>query len=155
MARVYTEQLLRDAVAASTSFAGVLRHLGLRQAGGMQAHIARRIRHFGIDTSHFTGQAHARGKPSSHRLTPQQVLVVRLPGSLRVNAPVLRRTLVEIGRPYLCQHCGLDPKQIPVTLHVDHIDGDWLNNRPENLRFLCPNCHSLTPTYCVPRKAGP
>jgi hypothetical protein len=56
MGRIYTEELLREAVAASTSFAGVLRHLGLRQAGGTQAHIARRIRHFGIDTSHFSAK---------------------------------------------------------------------------------------------------
>ncbi|HEY3714219.1 MAG TPA: HNH endonuclease [Jatrophihabitantaceae bacterium] len=155
MGRVYTEELLREAVAASTSFAGVLRYLGLRQAGGTQAHIARRVRHFGIDTSHFLGQSHARGVRSNRRLKPEQVLIVRPPGSLRVKAPVLRRVLVEVGRPYLCERCGLDPREIPVTLHVDHIDGDWLNNREENLRFLCPNCHSLTPNYCVPRRKGP
>lgn len=34
-----------------------------------------------------------------------------------------------------------------IPLHLDHVDGDWKNNRPENLRLLCPNCHALTATY--------
>ena len=34
-----------------------------------------------------------------------------------------------------------------VPVQIDHIDGDWRNSREENLRLLCPNCHSLTPTY--------
>jgi hypothetical protein len=35
----------------------------------------------------------------------------------------------------------------PLRLHVDHIDGDYHNNLVENLRFLCPNCHSQTPNF--------
>lgn len=34
-----------------------------------------------------------------------------------------------------------------ITLDVDHIDGDLHNNTLENLRFLCPNCHRLTPNF--------
>lgn len=34
-----------------------------------------------------------------------------------------------------------------IPLEIDHIDGDYTNNSEENLRLLCPNCHSLTPTY--------
>ena len=51
---------------------------------------------------------------------------------------------------YRCTKCGWD--EINTTtgstpLEVDHKDGDWRNCRPENLRVLCPNCHSLTATY--------
>ena len=35
----------------------------------------------------------------------------------------------------------------PLTLAVDHIDGDFHNNEPSNVRFLCPNCHSQTENF--------
>lgn len=151
----YTKELLSAAVAASTSYAGVIRHLGLSQAGGTQAHVARRIRQLGIDTTHFTGQSWARGQPSSRRRSPDQILVRRADGAYREKPRALRRAMREVGIAYVCSNCALDPDLTGVTLHVDHIDGDWLNNERNNVRFLCPNCHSLTPNYCVARGRSP
>lgn len=51
---------------------------------------------------------------------------------------------------YACVSCGWN-KPHPVTnkipVEIDHIDGNFLNNSEQNLIVLCPNCHSLTPTY--------
>jgi 5-methylcytosine-specific restriction endonuclease McrA len=146
----YTKELLKAAVQQSESYAGVLRYLGLKIAGGNQAHIVRKIEAFGIDTTHFTGQAHRKGKsyPSDHQ--PDSFYLKRFPeGSRRVDAKYLRRGLVNAGVAHKCSICGLDPEWNgqALTLQVDHVDGDWYNNVLDNLRFLCPNCHSQTETW--------
>lgn len=47
-----------------------------------------------------------------------------------------------------CQICGIsDWNNKPITLQIDHIDGDAINNSYSNLRVICPNCHSQTETY--------
>jgi hypothetical protein len=76
----YTRELLTEAVANSISIADVLRFLEIPMAGGTHAHISRKIKQFGIDTSHFGRVAPNKGKPSPWRLTPEQALVARAPG---------------------------------------------------------------------------
>jgi len=141
----HTKERLEEAAAASVSVAGVLRFLGLRQGGGTHTYISRRLREFEIDTSHFLGQGANRGKKSPTRLSWQQILVLRSTRT-REAATRLRRSLCEMGRPYRCANCGQTPEwqQHPLVLQVDHVNGNFWDNRPTNLRFLCPNCHSQT-----------
>jgi hypothetical protein len=47
----------------------------------------------------------------------------------------------------LCGWSKVNPKSGVVPLVADHIDGNWRNNIESNLRLICPNCDSLTPTY--------
>lgn len=49
-----------------------------------------------------------------------------------------------------CMECGWskrNPFTNKIPIELEHIDGDFTNNKEENLKLLCPNCHSLTPTY--------
>src|ERR1041384_7008693 len=148
----YSFELLREIVASSFSFAEVLRRLGLKQTGGSQANIKRLIQKFEINIEHFLGQARNRG--AKHRGGPEKVsaasiLVMRDPLTHPEKAYKLRRAMIEIGMPYRCAMCGLEAvwNGNPLMLTVDHINGHRYDNRRENLRFLCPNCHSQTPTF--------
>ncbi len=144
----YTAELLQPAVDNSRSFAGVLRYLDLKPSGSMQSHIIKRCRDLGLDTSHFLSQGWASGKQSRRRKTPDQILVVLPPGSARPKITQIVRALLESGVKHQCSLCSNTGVWLgkPMTLEVDHIDGDWLNNLLDNLRFLCPNCHSQQET---------
>ncbi|MFJ8956125.1 HNH endonuclease [Streptomyces sp. NBC_00626] len=138
----HTEEALRTAVAESRSVREVVRRLGINDVGGNQAHIGRRIAALGIDTSHFTPP---RQKTSKDLTSP---LTLRAPGSGRVPGVRLRRELLRLGVPEECATCGRSRWQgQPIPLEVDHLSGEWWDNRPENLRLLCPNCHTVTDTY--------
>lgn len=68
----------------------------------------------------------------------------------RRNNDAVRKVLLRSEAiPYVCAGCGSGPtwQDKPLTLQLDHIDGDCENNALENLRFLCPNCHTQTPTW--------
>ena len=56
-----------------------------------------------------------------------------------------------------CQLCGwnkTNPHSGIIATQIDHVDGDDTNNKPENLKILCPNCHSLTKTYAGNNKVN-
>ncbi|BDM66983.1 hypothetical protein HEK616_04700 [Streptomyces nigrescens] len=140
----HTEAALRELVALSHSVAEVVRRLGISPVGGNQAHIGRRIAELGVDTSHFTATPRRRGEVAT-----RDWLVLGSPADGRVGGERLRRELLRQGVPERCADCGTGTEwnDRPLRLEVDHINGEWWDNRPHNVRLLCPNCHAVTDTY--------
>ncbi|MGR3937819.1 HNH endonuclease [Streptomyces sp. BRA346] len=139
---------LREAVGNSISIAGALRQLGRPDSTRTRTHFRQWVAEDGLDTEHFLGQAHQQGKRREAK-PPEQVLV-KHDGARRTRTSVLRRALHDIGVPERYFECkaGASWGGRPMTLEVDHINGDWSDDRPENLRLLCPNCHAVTATWC-------
>lgn len=154
----YTNDDIIQAVQTNVSIMGVLKTLGIKPAGGSHYHMSKRIKTLGLNTSHFTGRVHNSGKVANNRLKSEDILVEMPDGSPRKKTHLLVRAMIELGVEYICsrQDCGLKDTWLkkPLVLHVDHKDGNFLNNKLNNLQFLCPNCHSQTDTYCKKKKEG-
>lgn len=140
----YTKEELSAVVAECFSFAEVARRFGKSPVGGTCTHIKRMCERWDINTSHMTGQGHLKGKTTNKRKPASDILVLGKQLDHRTKADLLRRALIEIGVPYICNDCGMGPmwNNKPITLEVDHIDECYWNNVATNLQFLCPNCHT-------------
>lgn len=144
----YTKEILEPIIKNSSSVADVMRQLGVKRAGGSHSHLVRRIKSFEIDTTHFTGKTLAKGRPSLRKKIWQEVLILRKNGQ-RQPSLILRRALIESGIKYQCNACNNEPywNGKELRLQVDHKNKNWMDDRRDNLQFLCPNCHSQTEGY--------
>ncbi|GBP99806.1 HNH endonuclease [Streptomyces spongiicola] len=141
---------LATAVSASYSLAEVLRRLLRADNTRQRTNLKRWIADDGLDTTHFLGQAHMRGRPGTVPARPAADILAKRETGRRTRTTHLRRALREIGVPEECAGCGTGPewRGRPMTLEVDHVNGDRLDDRARNLRLLCPNCHATTVTWC-------
>jgi hypothetical protein len=149
-ARSWTDDQLRDAVRDSRSYAEVVRRLGYQPSGGMHRHIKAHMERLGLNADHFAGRGWAKGRRAGTGFRPQPLAEILVANSTYLSSGSLRRRLINANlKPARCEICGLDTwRGQPLPLALDHINGDPRDNRLENLRIVCPNCHALTETWC-------
>lgn len=140
------------AVESSKSIAQVLKALGLCPTGSNYQTVHKHVKRLDLSTAHWTGSTTNSGinhKGGIEKIPWESVLVLDRYHGLKTATDRLRRALIESGVPEECSSCGGGPSWNgkPLRLQIDHQNGNPVDNRPGNPRFLCPNCHTQTENF--------
>lgn len=143
----FTEEELRTIVQESYSYREVLRKLGYATCGGNNnVTLKKRLEQYNISTDHFTTTQSIERNENN----------VFCKNSTATQATLRRWFLKGNYIPYKCSICGISEWQgKELSLQLDHINGDNSDDRISNLRWLCPNCHSQTDTFCGKQSKKP
>ena len=144
-----TKEQLCEAVLNSKSITGVLNYLKLNVSGSNHKKIKELIETFNIDTTHFITNLEF-----NQKLQLEEILTEN---SNYQSAKLKNRLIKENLKKDICEICGCSNEWNgkPLTLQLDHINGNHHDNRLENLRIICPNCHSQTETFSRSKVKAP
>ncbi len=148
----YTDTDLKTAIETSLSWRSAILKLGLNpNGGGNYSSLKKHAAVLSLDITNMLGQGWCKGKiPPCHKpaISLDKILIKNSP--YRGPTDSLKKRLFKEGILIeKCAQCGMNNEWQgkPLALHIDHINGVRNDNSIENLRILCPNCHSQTPTY--------
>jgi len=138
---------LASAIKISCTWMDVARLLCIAASGSSYRLLKSEAIKNDLDFSHFLGQSWSKGKKllGKNRLSLEEVMVEN---STYTTQSLKNRLFKEGIKSKFCEWCLLDTwRNQPISLELDHINGISNDNRLENLRILCPNCHAQTDTY--------
>lgn len=146
IAQVSTEELQRI-ILDSTSIKQVIERLGLNVCVYQYKAFSRRVAKENLNISNLKTQSRYPAEAIAASSRPLESLL-KIETNVSTNS--LKKRLIREGLlANKCNKCLNEGiwQQEPLTLQLDHINGLRTDNRLENLRLLCPNCHSQTPTW--------
>ena len=142
-----TDEQFVELIRNSSNIAEVLFKLGYTVKGNSWGYsqVKQRMLDLHIDKKDFKGKSALLNEVKQKEISPNSLLKE----NSKHTRTVLRRCIIKNGLlPYNCAICGISKwNEKTLSLELDHINGINNDNRLENLRFLCPNCHSQTCTY--------
>ena len=152
ISKVYNlnDEQFQNLIKNSYSYSAICKEIGLSATGSNgRNQIKKRCKELGISTQHITGKMPAKSKEfySHPKYSLEQILIEN---STYANRSKLKQRLLNQNYlDYKCSICGNTGiwNNKKLTLQLDHINGINNDNRIENLRLLCPNCHSQTKTF--------
>jgi Zn finger protein HypA/HybF involved in hydrogenase expression len=139
-------------VETSISIGDICQKLTARKGGSVFSNIKHRIKTMDLNTDHFINGRVGKYNPS---YVSREEFIQRIVEKKPMELAWLKKKLIEFSIiPNKCNDCKIENSWNgkPLTLQLDHIDGDFTNNVIDNLRLLCPNCHSQTPTFSMGKR---
>lgn len=145
----YSKEEIDKAVLESNCIAAVCRNIGIGTRGNNFERIKKYIDFYNSNTDHFqSASEQLKGLAVGRTIPLEKILIVN---STYGNSYTLKKRLLkEAIKINKCEVCGLSDKwnDKNINMQLDHINGVNNDNRIENLRMICPNCHSQTETFC-------
>lgn len=114
-------------------------------------HIKERAEKLGLNTDHIVGEDWAKSMYSGNpKYTLEQICIEN--SSYMDCRRLMKRLKRELGWEHKCTSCEnttwtIKGETHAIPLELEHINGNHFDHRLDNLTFLCPNCHTFTPTY--------
>lgn len=142
-----TDEQFVNLIKNSANIAEVLFKLGYTVKGNSWGYsqVKQRMTDLNLSSANFKGKNAYYETNKEREISPDKLFRI----NCKHTRTVLRRNIIRNNLlPYKCAICGISKwNNKTLSLELDHINGMNNDNRLENLRFLCPNCHSQTTTY--------
>ncbi len=143
----YTKNQIEELLVESDSFKGFIIKLGYKSA---QSYVYKKVKKYleqigvVVNFKNFKYSHRVKTREASAK-SDDEMFQVETKFSSQMKSRIIKKNLL----PYKCEGCNnngvWNGKEL--TLHLDHKNGNRTDNRLENFRFLCPNCHTQTETY--------